>query len=149
MVLQCDFFMIGCSGDDLKLYIDLDSLCIVKFEEGEVGIVVFMFYGGYSDYLDCVVSLFEYFYVYVQYLFDFIEVLIGYQLFEFFVFDIEIVDGQQSCLLGFYIIYEECLVVLFGVVLEKLQCDGYFLFIYMQLVLMMYLYDLVECVVWC
>ncbi len=144
MALQRDPFMIGRSGDDLKLHIDLDSPRIVKPEEGEVGTAVFMPHGGHSDYLDHVVSLLEHLHAHAQHLPDFIEALTGHQLLEPFVFDIETADGQQSRLSGLYTIHEERLAALPGAALEKLQRDGHLLPIYMQLASMMHLHDLVE-----
>lgn len=144
MALQRDPFMIGRSGDDLKLHIDLDSPRIVKPEEGEVGTAVFMPHGGHSEYLDHVVSLLEHLHAHAQHLPDFIEALTRHQLLEPFVFDIETADGTQSRLSGLYTIHEERLAALPGAALEKLQRDGHLLPIYMQLASMMHLHDLVE-----
>ncbi len=144
MALQRDPFLIGRSGDDLKLHIDLDSPRIVKPEEGEVGTAVFMPHGGHSEYLDHVVSLLEHLHAHAQHLPDFIDALTRHQLLEPFVFDIETADGTQSRLSGLYTIHEERLAALPGPALEKLQRDGHLLPIYMQLASMMHLHDLVE-----
>lgn len=144
MALQRDPFMIGRSGDDLKLHVDLDSPRIVGPDEGEVGTAVFMPHGGHSEYLDHVISLLEHLHAHAQHLPDFIDALTGHQLLEPFVFDIETADGQQSRLSGLYTIHEERLAALPGAALEKLQRDGHLLPIYMQLASMMHLHDLVE-----
>lgn len=144
MAMQRDPFLIGRSGDDLKLHVDLDSPRIVRPEEGEVGTAVFMPHGGHSEYLDHVVSLLEHLHAHAQHLPVFIDALTRHQLLEPFVFDIESPDGQQSRLSGLFTIHEERLAALSGETLETLQRDGHLLPIYMQIASLAHLHDLVE-----
>ncbi|HEY4079483.1 MAG TPA: SapC family protein [Burkholderiaceae bacterium] len=144
MALQRDPFLIGRSGDELKLHVDMDSPRIVKPEEGEVGTAVFMPHGGHSEYLDHMVSLLEHLHAQAQALPAFIDALTTHQLLEPFVLDIELSDGNQGRLSGLHTIHEERLAALPGEVLEKLQRDGHLLPIYMQLASLSRLQDLVE-----
>lgn len=59
--------------------------------------------------------------------------LLEHQLLESFVFDIELDDGPQYRLAGFYTINEERLAALPGDVLERLNRTGYLQAIYMVL----------------
>lgn len=144
MALQRDPFMIGRSGDTLKLHIDLDSPRIVKPEEGEVGTAVFLPHGGHSEYLDHVVSLLEHLHAGAQHLPAFIDALTRHQLLEPFVLDVEGVDGEQTRLSGLYTIEEDRLAALPGAALEALQREGHLFPIYMQLASLSQLQGLVE-----
>jgi len=144
MAVQRDPFLIGRSGDNLQLHIDMDSPRIVRPEEGEVGTALFMPHGGFSEYLDHVVSLMEHLHAQVQQLPSFIEALTGHQLLEPFVLDVELPDGQQARLSGLYTVDEDRLAALPGAALETLQRDNHLLPIYMQLASMSNLRELVE-----
>lgn len=144
MALQRDPFMIGRSGDTLKVHIDLDSPRIVRPEEGEVGTAVFMPHGGQSDYLDHVVQLLEHLHAQAQRLPAFIEALTRHQLLEPFVIDIETRDGEQGRLSGLFTIHEERLAALPGDALEALAREGHLLPIYMQIASLAQLPVLVE-----
>lgn len=144
MAMQREPFMIGHTGSELKLHVDLDSPRIVKPEEGEVGTAVFMPHGGHSEYLDHVVSLLEHLHAHAQHLPLFIAALTRHQLLEPFVFDVESADGQQGRVSGLFTIHEERLAALPGDALERLQRDGHLLPIYMQIASLSHLHDLVE-----
>jgi hypothetical protein len=144
MALQRDPFMIGRSGDGLKLHVDLDSPRIVGPDEGEVGTAVFMPHGGHSEYLDHVVGLLEHLHAHAQHLPTFIDALTRHQLLEPFVLDVELTDGQQGRLSGLYTTHEERLAALPGAALEALQRDNHLLPIYMQLASLSNLRELVE-----
>lgn len=144
MALQRDPFMIGRSGDTLKLHVDLDSPRIVRPEDGEVGTAVFMPHGGHSDYLDHVINLLEHLHAQAQRLPAFIEALTRHQLLEPFVIDIETTEGEQGRLSGLFTIHEERLAALPGEALEALARDGHLLPIYMQLASLAQLPVLVE-----
>ena len=144
MALQRDPFMIGRSGENLQLHVDLDSPRIVRPEEGEVGTAVFMPHGGHSEFLEHVVSLLEHLHAQAQRLPAFIEALTRHQLLEPFVIDVELADGEQARLSGLYTIHEERLAALPGAALEALQHEGHLLPIYMQLASLPHLQDLAE-----
>ena len=61
----------------------------------------------------------------------FIAALLAHELLESFVLDIELDDGSQNRLAGFYTINEERLAGLSGAALEKLNRAGYLQPIYM------------------
>ena len=144
MALQRDPFMIGRSGDTLKLHVDMDSPRIVRPEDGELGTAVFMPHGGHSDYLDHVINLLEHLHAQAQRLPAFIEALTRHQLLEPFVIDIETADGEQGRLSGLFTIHEERLAALPGEALEALARDGHLLPIYMQIASLAQLPVLVE-----
>jgi hypothetical protein len=144
MALQREPFLIGRSGDELKLHIDMDSPRVVKPEEGELGLAVFMPHGGHSEHLDHVVNLLEHLHAQAQRLPGFIAALTALQLLEPFVFDVELNDGTQGRLSGLHTIHEERLAALPGAALEGLQREGYLLPIYMQIASMANLRELVE-----
>lgn len=144
MALQRDPFMIGRSGDALKLHVDMDSPRIVRPQDGELGTAVFMPHGGHSDYLDHVINLLEHLHAQAQRLPAFIEALTRHQLLEPFVIDIETANGEQGRLSGLYTIHEERLAALPGEALEALARDGHLLPIYMQIASLAQLPVLVE-----
>lgn len=144
MALQRDPFMIGRSGDTLKVHVDLDSPRIVRPEDGEVGTAVFMPHGGHSDYLDHVINLLEHLHAQAQRLPAFIDALTRHQLLEPFVIDIETADGEQGRLSGLFTIHEERLAALPGEALQALAREGHLLPIYMQLASLAQLPVLVE-----
>ena len=144
MALQRDPFMIGRSGDTLKLHVDMDSPRIVRPQDGELGTAVFMPHGGHSDYLDHVINLLEHLHAQAQRLPAFIEALTRHQLLEPFVIDIETADGEQGRLSGLFTIHEERLAALPGEALEALARDGHLLPIYMQIASLAQLPVLVE-----
>ncbi len=134
MALQRDPFMIGRASDgSLKLHIDLDSPRLVRPEEGEVGMALFLPHGGFSEYLDNAVQLMEQLHAQAQLLPAFIEALTRHQLLEPFVMDIETADGEQGRLSGLFTIHEERLAALPGAALEALAHEGHLLPAYMQI----------------
>ncbi|MGQ3053528.1 MAG: SapC family protein [Roseateles sp.] len=145
MSLQRDPFLIGRAPDDgLQLHIDMDSPRVVRPEEGEVGTAIFLPHGGFSDYLDRLVTLMEHLHAQVQHLPVFIEALTRHQLLEPFVLDIETTGGEQSRLTGLFTINEERLAALPGAALETLTREGHLMPIYMQIASLAQLPVLVE-----
>jgi len=144
MAVQHDPFMIGRSGDQLQLHVDLDSPRVVRPEEGDVGTAVFMPHGGHSEYLDHVVSLLEHLHAQAQALPSFIAALTELELLEPFALEVSFSDGQQGRVSGLLTTNEERLAALPGDVLERLQRHGYLLPVYMQIASLSRLQDLVE-----
>jgi hypothetical protein len=122
-------FLIGKNGDELMVHIDLDNPR-VSYTEGEA---VFLEHGGNTEFLDRA----------SQTLFDihqgllpapgFIAALMDYDLLEPFVADIELDDGSQNRLAGFYTIHEERLAALDSIAIDRLHKANYLQAIYMQL----------------
>lgn len=128
MALQREPFLIGRASDDsLQLHIDLDSPRIVCPEEGELGTALFLPHGGFSDYLDQVVSLMEDLHAQAQQLPAFIGALTHHQLLEPFVLDLELPGSEALRLTGLFTINEERLFSLPGAALEELARSGHLL----------------------
>jgi hypothetical protein len=145
MALQRDPFLIGRAADgSLKLHIDLDSPRVVRPEEGEEGVPLFLPHGGFSEHLDHVVQLMESLHTQVQQLPAFLDALTRHQLLEPFVLDIERPDGGQGRLTGLFTINEERLMALPGAALEALAREGHLLPMTMQIASLAQLSSLVE-----
>jgi hypothetical protein len=63
----------------------------------------------------------------------FIGALLQHELLEGFTFDIELDDGSQNRLAGFYTIHEERLAALDGAALARLHQAGYLQAVYMAI----------------
>lgn len=120
-------FLIGRSGDQLNIHIDLDSPRVSRTE----GEALFLAYGGITPYLEHVNSMLLAIHEGLQGLQPFIAALREHDLLESFVADIELEDGSQNRLYGFHTINEEALMRLPGAVLESLSRAGHLQAIYM------------------
>ncbi len=120
-------FLIGVSGDELTVHVDLENprISIVSGER------VFLQHGGTSQYLEGINSTLLAIHQGLQQARGFLSALLEHQLLESFVFDIELDDGSQCSLAGFYTINEERLATLPGSVLEGLNRAGYLQAAYM------------------
>lgn len=129
MAMERQPFMIGRSGDELLVTVDLDSPR-VSFTQGEP---VFLAHGGATDYLERVNSLLLAIHEGVQTTPAFVDALLAHDLLESFVLDVELADGSQSRLAGLYTIDEDRLAALDGAALQRLQAAGHLLPIFMVL----------------
>jgi hypothetical protein len=120
-------FLIGNTGGELMMHIDLDSPR-VSMSEGEP---VFLPHGGNSDFLERMNSVLLNIHQGLQTTPAFISALMDQQLLESFVLDIELNDGSQNRLAGFYTINEEKVSNLSGAILEQFNKSGYLQAIYM------------------
>lgn len=120
-------FLIGKVGDELMMNIDLESVKISRTE----GQPIFLPHGGNSEFLEQMNSMLLTIHQGLQSTPAFINVLMEHQLLESFVLDIELNDGSQNRLAGFYTINEEKLHGLRGTVLEQWNQLGYLQAIYM------------------
>jgi len=120
-------FLIGRSGEQLNIHIDLDSPRVSRTE----GEALFLAYGGITPYLENVNSMLLAIHEGLQGLQPFIAALREHNLLESFVADIELEDGSQNRLYGFHTINEEQLMRLPGSVLESLSRAGHLQAIYM------------------
>lgn len=120
-------FMIGRDGDELMVHVDLDSpRCSTS--EGEA---VFLPHGGTTDFLEQVNSTLLTIHQGLQATPLFMSALLSLELLESFVLDVELDDGTQGRLAGFYAIHEERLAKLDAKVLGELHHAGYLQAIYM------------------
>jgi len=122
-------FLIGSNGEELLVHVDLDSPRVSR-SEGEA---VFLPHGGTTEYLENVNSTLLALHNGMQQQRQFVGALMQNDLLESFVFDIELDDGSQNRLAGFYTIHEERLSALSGPALEMLHRAGYLGPIYMQI----------------
>ncbi|MBZ2206288.1 SapC family protein [Massilia soli] len=122
-------FMIGVSGQELIMHVDLDNPR-VSSSEGEP---VFLPHGGNTEFLERMNSTLLALHQGLQDIAGFTEALLQNELLESFVFDIELNDGSQNRLAGFYTINEDRLAALDGAVLERMNRAGYLAAVYFAL----------------
>jgi hypothetical protein len=120
-------FLIGVSGDELMVHVDLDHpRC-----SSTAGEPVFLPHGGTTEFLEGVNSTLLTIHQGLQATPLFVSALLALELLESFVLDVELDDGTQGRLAGFYAINEERLATLEGEVLSQLHRAGYLQAIYM------------------
>ena len=122
-------FLIGMTGGEPMVHIDLASPRV----SGAEGEAVFLTHGGNTDYLERVNSTLLSIYQGLQATPPFIAALLEHSLLESFVVDIELDDGSQNRLAGFYTINEDKLNALSGEVVARLHQNGYLQALYMVL----------------
>lgn len=122
-------FLIGREGDELLVHIDVEHPR-VGTDEGEP---LFLEYGGVTPYLERINSVLLTIHQGFQTTPGFIGALLEHDLLESFVFDIELDDGSQNRLAGFYTIHEERLAALDGAALGRLHRSGYLQAVYMAI----------------
>lgn len=122
-------FLIGRQGEELMVHVDIDHPR-VGTTEGEP---LFLEHGGITGYLERVNSVLLTIHQGMQGLPGFIGALLEHELLEPFVFDIELDDGSQNRLAGFYTIHEERLAALDGAALGRLHRAGWLQAVYMTL----------------
>jgi hypothetical protein len=111
----------------MMIHVDLDSPRL-STTEGEP---LFLSYGGSSEYLERISRVLRSIHDGLETSKTFIEALLHLELLESFVLDIELNDGSQNRLAGFYTINEERLAALTGEQLARLHEAGYLQAIYM------------------
>jgi hypothetical protein len=120
-------FLIGNTGGELMMHIDLNSPR-VSMTEGET---VFLAHGGNTEFLERMNSVLLSIHQGLQSTPAFIAALMEHQLLESFVLDVELNDGSQNRLAGFYTINEDKVHSLNGNALDLLNRAGYLQAIYM------------------
>lgn len=124
-------FLIGRGGEELSIHIDLDHPRVSTQEGAIEGEALFLTYGGTSEYLERIASVLRTLHDGLEDARNFSAALQELELLESFVVDIELDDGSQNRLGGFYTINEERLRALSGERLERLNRAGYLQAIYM------------------
>lgn len=114
-------FLIGASGQELLVHIDLDSPRI-SHTDGEA---LFRQHGGTTEFLDRMSSMLLSIHQGIQATEPFMAALLENELVESFVLDVTLADGSQNRLAGFYTINEERLNALDGSALERLNKAGH------------------------
>ncbi|PQO99342.1 peptidase [Massilia phosphatilytica] len=122
-------FMIGRGGEELSVHIDLDS---PRVRDGGIeGEALFLTYGGTSEYLERISSVLRTIHEGLAASRAFVGALVELELIESFVLDVELDDGSQNRLAGFYTINEDRLAALSGEQLAHLHAKGYLQAVYM------------------
>ncbi len=132
-------FLIGVDGGQVSVGIDLDSPR-VSATEGEP---LFLDNGSASAYLERASSMLLAIHEGMQAGAGFMAALVEHELLESFALDVELVDGSQGRMMGFYAIHEENLGALPGAALERLQRAGHLQAMYMAVASLVNLRDLV------
>lgn len=123
-------FLIGFSADKQPLmHVDLDSPRISRTE----GEPVFRGYGGNTEFLERMSSVLLAIHQGIAAVQPFVAALVEYELLESFVLDVQLANGSQNRLAGFYTISEERLLNLNGAVLERFNRAGYLQAIHMAI----------------
>ncbi len=134
-------FLIGMSADgEPMLHIDL-AHPRVSLDQGEA---LFRTHGGTTDFLDRATSTLLALHEGTCATPAFIDALLRDELLESFVLDVELEDGDQHRLAGFYTLHEERLAKLDGAALGQLQRDGHLEPIYMAIASLSHFRDLIE-----
>jgi len=123
-------FLIGRGAEELSIHIDMDHprVTAASADDGEA---LFLTYGGTSEYLERIASVLRTLHDGLDAAKAFSAALVELELLESFVLDIELDDGSQNRLGGFYTIHEERLLALSAEQLERLNRAGYLQAIYM------------------
>jgi hypothetical protein len=122
-------FLIGITNGEPLVHIDLASPRISKAD----GEAIFLAHGGNTEFLEQVNSTLLSIYQGVQSTPAFIAALREHGLLESFVLDIELNDGSQNRLAGFYTINEDKLAALGSDAIAALHRAGYLHATYMVL----------------
>lgn len=122
-------FLIGIAGEELNIHVDLDSPRISRSE----GQPLFLTHGGSTEFLERINSILLALHEGLARTPLFIAALLEHDLLESFVLDIELADGSQNRLAGFYTINEERLHNLDGSALERLSQAGHLQAAYMAI----------------
>ena len=130
----------GVSGTQFVVSVDMDSPR-VSTTEGER---VFLEHGGNSAYLEQVTSILKVIHEGYERSTNFADMLLGMDLLESFVLEVELNDGSTHNLSGFYTINEGSLAALEGGDLVVLNNNGYLEAVYMVIASMSNIPDLVN-----
>lgn len=134
-------FLIGFSADKQPMmHVDLDSPRISR-SEGEA---VFREHGGNTEFLERMSSVLLAIHQGIAGAQPFVAALLEQELLESFVLDVQLANGSQNRLAGFYAINEERLQGLGGAVLERFNRAGYLQAIHMVIASMSQFRALIE-----
>ncbi|MBD8526806.1 SapC family protein [Pseudomarimonas arenosa] len=122
-------FMIGSSGDQLVMHIDIDHPRVSK-REGEP---LFREHGGTTEYLERMNSVLLSLHEGLQHSKDLSAALTRLELLESFVLDVTLDDGSENRLSGYYTINEERLRQLAPQAVAELHAQGLLEPVYMTL----------------
>lgn len=126
MLLERQPFLIGISGEELMVHVDLDHPRVSR----TAGEPVFLTHGGNTEFLEKSNSLLLSIHQGMQSLPGFLSALLQHELLESFVLEVELNNGTQNRLAGLYTINEDRLQALSGEAVAQLHAAGYLQAIY-------------------
>ncbi|WP_133501587.1 SapC family protein [Cognatilysobacter terrigena] len=132
-------FLIGHDNGEPIIHVDVEHPRV-----GTRGERVFREFGGTTDYLERISSTLRALHEGVQATAAFVDALLANDLLESFVLDIQLDDGSQNRLAGFYTIHEERLAQLDGDALAALHRAGHLASVYMAVASLSQLRGLIE-----
>ena len=127
LTIQRQPFLIGVGSGEPMMHVDLDSPRVSRTE----GEPLFREHGGTTDFLERMSSVLRAIHDGLARTPAFIAALLEYDLLESVALDIQLTNGSQNRLAGFYTIQEENLGKLSGDALEALNSAGHLEAIYM------------------
>lgn len=133
-------FLIGIADKEFMIHVDLESPRISR----SAGEALFREHGGSTEFLERMNSVLLAIHQGLESTPPFIAALLEHDLLESFVLDIELDDGSQNRLTGFYVINEERLASLAGAVLERLSKAGHLQPAYMAIASLSHFRDLIK-----
>ena len=131
LVIQRQPFLIGVADEALTVHVHVDSPRISTVQDD--GEALFLEHGSPTPFLERMNSILFAIHQGLHGMPAFISMLLEYDLLEGFVFEIQLDDGSQTRIDGFYTIKEKTLNALDGGALEALHRAGYLQAIYMVL----------------
>jgi hypothetical protein len=129
LLIERQPFLIGAGHGQLMIHIDVDHPR-VSATEGER---LFREHGGPTEFLERINSMLLTIHEGLEQTAPFVRALLEHELLESFVFDVQLADGAQHRLAGFYTIHEERLGALAGQALERLSKAGWLQAAYMAI----------------
>lgn len=134
-------FLIGMSAvGEPMLHIDVSHPRVGRAE----GEALFRTHGGTTEFLDHMSSTLRTLHDGAAATPAFVDALLRHDLLESFVLDIELDDGAQHRLAGFYTVHEERLAKLAGDAVVELHRDGHLEAIYYAIASLSHFRDLIE-----
>lgn len=130
----------GVPKTELVISVNMDSPRVSTTE----GDRVFLEHGGNTDYLERVNSILNLVHQGLERNQPFIDMMLGMELLESFVLDVELNDGSEHRMSGFYTINEDSLAGLTGDDLVILNNNGYLEAVYMVMASQSNIPDLVD-----
>ena len=114
-------FLIGRSGDELTVHLDLDSPRVGT----QIGEPLFREHGGNTEYLERMTSVLLTLHNGFERVPTFVDALKTHGLLESFVLDVELDDGSVNRMVGYFTINEERLRALDAAALGELHSAGH------------------------
>jgi hypothetical protein len=122
-------FLIGRANGQLTMHIDIASPRVSR----TAGESLFREHGGTTEFTERMNSVLLAIHDGLEQIPAFIAALLEHELLESFVLDVQLHDGSEHRLAGFYTVNEERLAALGGGALERLNKAGYLLPAYMAI----------------